>query len=377
MLAINIEIARRFILGKQGLWPGRRWRGVKGAEKAMRAMEYLQLDPLQIIARSHDIKLHSRVLDYRPGLWERAAYQQRKFFDWGGWLAVRPMDELPFWRVVMRRERENDSRIRSLAREHAAAIVEMRAILRERGTVSNRDFEMAARTRTQSYRGRKDSALALYYLWRIGEVMTHHRENFERVYALTEAVAPAHLVGESDEEEADRFLIKKEISFAGLSPVKRVHDSFHRGVPFDRTKQISEAMLADGEIIEVQVEGWKGIYYARGSDTKLLRDLSAGRVPKAWTPVETTTTEEVVFLAPLDPVSARGRAKVLFGFDYVWEVYKPQHQRKFGYYTLPILWGDRLVGRFDSKLDRTTNTFVILGLWLEDKALRKNHAFAG
>ncbi|HKY78797.1 MAG TPA: crosslink repair DNA glycosylase YcaQ family protein [Anaerolineales bacterium] len=376
MLAINIEIARRFILGKQGLWPGRRWRGVKGAEKAMRAMEYLQLDPLQIIARSHDIKLHSRVLDYWPGLWERAAYQQRKFFDWGGWLAVRPMDELPFWRVVMRRERENDSRIRSLAREHAAAIVEMRAILRERGTVSNRDFEMAARTRTQSYRGRKDSALALYYLWRIGEVMTHHRENFERVYALTEAVAPAHLVGESDEEEADRFLIKKEISFAGLSRVKRVQDSFHRGVPFDRTKQIGEAMLADGEIIEVQVEGWKGIYYALGSDTKLLRDLSAGRVPKAWTPVETTTTEEVVFLAPLDPVSARGRAKVLFGFDYVWEVYKPQHQRKFGYYTLPILWGDRLVGRFDSKLDRTTNTFVILGLWLEDKALGKDQAFA-
>ncbi|RPJ49777.1 MAG: hypothetical protein EHM21_06335, partial [Chloroflexi bacterium] len=72
------------------------------------------------------------------------------------------------------------------------------------------------------------------------------------------------------------------------------------------------------------------------------------------------------FLAPLDPVSARGRAKVLFGFDYVWEVYKPEPLRKFGYYTLPILWGDRLMARFDSKLDRATNTFTILGLWLED-----------
>ncbi len=111
------------------------------------------------------------------------------------------------------------------------------------------------------------------------------------------------------------------------------------------------------------------MHYALGSDAEVLRDLSAGRVPQAWTPLETTTTEEVVFLAPLDPVSARGRAKVLFGFDYVWEVYKPEHQRKFGYYTLPVLWGDRLVARFDSKLDRTTNTFVILGLWLEDKAL--------
>jgi hypothetical protein len=66
----------------------------------------------------------------------------------------------------------------------------------------------------------------------------------------------------------------------------------------------------------------------------------------------------------------------LFGFDYVWEVYKPVHQRKFGYYTLPVLWGDRLVARFDSKLDRATDTFVILGLWVEDRALGRDEAFA-
>ncbi len=380
MLTIDIDTARRFILGKQSLWPGRRWRGIKGTEQAMRAMEYLQLDPLQVIARSQDIQLHSRVLDYTPGLWEAVAYQKRKFFDWGSWLAARPMDELPHWRVVMRRERDGgpdcDTRIHKMARDHADAIAEMQTILRERGIVSNRDFEMATRTRTQSYRGRKDSALALYYLWRTGEVMTHHRENFERVYALTEAVAPAHLIRESDEAEADRFLIKKEVSFSGLSRLNRTVVTFFNGVPFSKMKQLLEAMLADGEIIEVQVEGWKQVHYALGSDSKVLRDLSAGRVPKAWTPLETTTTEEVVFLAPLDHVSARGRAKVLFGFDYVWEVYKPEHQRKFGYYTMPILWGDRLVARFDSKLDRTTNTFVILGLWLEDKALGKDEAFA-
>ncbi|MEJ2266305.1 MAG: crosslink repair DNA glycosylase YcaQ family protein [Anaerolineales bacterium] len=326
MLTIDINVARRFILGKQGLWPGRRWRGIKGTEQAMGAMEYLQLDPLQIIARSHDIQLHSRVLDYTPGTWEEVAYQQRKFFDWGGWLATRPMDELPHWRAIMHRERDGnpdcDPRIRRMGREHADAIDEMREILHERGVVSNRDFEMATRKRTQSYRGRKDSSLALYYLWRTGEVMTHHRENFERVYALTEAVAPAHLIRESDEAEADRFLIKKEVSLSGLSR------------------------------------------------------LSAGRVPRAWKPLETTTTEEAVFLAPLDHVSARGRAKDLFGFDYVWEVYKPEDQRRYGYYTLPVLWGDRLVARFDSKLDRTTDTFVILGLWLEDEALGEDEAFA-
>ncbi len=376
MLTIDIEIARRFILGKQGLWPGRRWRGSEGTEQAIRAMEYLQLDPLQIIARSQDIKLHSRVFDATPGMWETAAYEQRQFFDWGGWLAARPMDELPHWRVVMRRERDDATRIHEMGREHADAIVEMRAILRERGAVSNRDFKMATRTRTDSYRGRKDSALALYYLWRTGEVMTHHRENFERVYALTEEVAPAHLIRESDEAEADRFLIKKDISFSGLSRVTRTSDSYHRGVPFDQVKQILAALLADGDVIEVKVEGWKAVHYALGSDAEALNELAAGRVPTAWTPLETTTTDEVVFLAPLDPVSARGRAKVLFDFDYVWEVYKPQDKRTYGYYTLPMLWGDRLVGRFDSKLDRTTNTFVILGLWLEDEALGGDEAFA-
>jgi uncharacterized protein len=382
MLTIDGETARRYILGKQGLWPGRRWRGIAGTEQAIRAIEYLQLDPLQIVARSHDILLHSRVLDYTPGLWETLAYQQRAFFDWGGWLAVRPMDELPHWRVVMRRERDGaagDTRIHAMGHDQAEAIEEMRAVLRERGAVSNRDFQMATRTRTESYRGRKDSALALYYLWRIGDVMTHHRENFERVYSLTETVAPAHLIHESDETAADRFLITKEVSFYGLARLNRMAESFHgRGEPDRAARQLLGTMLADGDLIEVRIDGWKGKapYYALGGDAATLSELAAGRVPPAWTPLATSTTDEVVFLAPLDPVSARGRAKLLFGFDYIWEVYKPAHLRKYGYYTLPILWGDQLVARFDSKLDRTTSTFVILGLWLEDEALGGDEAFA-
>lgn len=382
MLTIDLETARRFILGKQGLWPGRRWRGVRGTEQALRSMEYLQLDPLQVIARSQDIALHSRVLDYRPELWEKVTYAQRKFFDWGGWLAVRPMAELPYWRNVMRRERDGksgDRRIQRMAHEHAEAIAEMRLILRERGVVSNRDFEtpVPARTRTQSYRGRKDSALALYYLWRIGDVMTHHRDRFERVYALTEQVAPAEFIYEASDAETDRFLTIKEIAFNGLSRIRRTSDGYHgRGEPDRAAQKMLGSLLAEGELIEVQVNGWKAIQYALASDAKLLTDLSAGRIPKAWKPLDTTTTEEVIFLAPLDHVSARGRAKELFGFDYIWEVYKPAPQRKFGYYALPILWGDQLVGRFDSKLDRTTNTLVVLGLWLENKALGKDEVFA-
>ena len=84
---LSITVARRFILGKQGLWPGRRWTGQVGTEHAMRAIEHLQLDPLVVIARSHDLMLHSRVIDYQPDLWAELAYHHRQFFDWGGWLA--------------------------------------------------------------------------------------------------------------------------------------------------------------------------------------------------------------------------------------------------------------------------------------------------
>ena len=137
-----------------------------------------------------------------------------------------------------------------------------------------------------------------------------------------------------------------------------------------------EALLAEGEIIEVEVEGWKGAHLALGSDERTLNELRAGSIPQAWKPLETTTTEEAVFLSPLDPVGARGRAKALFGFDYAWEVYKPEAQRKYGYYALPVLWGERLVARFDSKLERKANTLIVLGFWLEDEALGKDEAFA-
>lgn len=368
MLTIDIQTVRRFILGKQGLWPGRRW-GIDGTEQAMREMQFLQLDPLRVIARSQDIALHSRVIDYKPEQWERPTYNERKFFDWGGWLAVRPMAELPHWRVVMRRERDHDRRLQKMATQHADAIAEMRQLLRERDTVTNRDFRMAERTRTDDYRGRKDSAVALYYLWRVGEVMTYRRDNFERVYALTEAVAPAHLMYESDEAEADRYLINKRVDFYGLLPVTHSHWSV-------RNKHHIEALLTEGGIVKVKVEGWRGFHYMNASDVPLLSELSTGRIPATWAPLDTTTNDEALFLAPLDPVSARGRAARLFDFDYVWEVYKPAAKRRFGYYTLPVLWGDRLVARFDSKLDRTTNTFVILGFWLEDDALAHDAAFA-
>jgi uncharacterized protein len=368
-MEISRQTARRFILGRQGLWPGRRWRGMTGTEHAMRAMEHLQLDPLAIMARAQDLMLHSRVIDYRLDDWARLTYDSRRFFDWGGWLAVRPMDELPYWRRLMRREREN-GHWREVEHEHHAAIVEMRAALRERGTLTNREFTMASRRRTDSYRGRKDSAVALYYLWRVGDAMVHHRERFERVYAPTEAIVPPGFLEEASDAETDEFMWRKQVAFDGLT----AFTGLERG---ERPAHAAwrQRAVEDGRLIEVSVEGWRGPRWALGEDAAALTTVEAGRVPRGWRPLETTTTDEATFLAPLDPVSARKRAKLLFDFEYIWEVYTPALKRQFGYYALPVLWGDRLVARFDTRLDRKTSTLRLLGMWLEDDGLATEKAF--
>ena len=377
MLEISAVTARRYVMGRGGLWPGRRWCGLAGTGTAMRAMEDLQLDPLVVVARAHDLMLHSRVADYTIDDWATLTYERREFFDWGGWLAVRPMDELPYFRVLMRREREQPRWI-EIEREHHDAVEEMRAVLRAGREVSNRDFAMRDRTRIDSYRGRKDSALALHYLWRVGEAMVTRRDRFERVYALTEAVAPPSALREVDDAEADDVLARKVVAAAALTRLNGLGSTYVYGHKANAAELADwrDRWLTDGSLIEVKVEGWRATQVALGADAKLLADLEVGRVPAEWAPLETTTDQEVTFLSPLDPVSARGRAKPLFGFDYVWEVYKPAEKRSFGYYTMPILWGDRLVGRFDPKLDRTTGTLVILGLWLEDEVLAKDEAFA-
>ena len=373
-IEITARTARRYILGRQGLWPGRRWEGLAGSDQAMRAMEHVQLDPLNIVARAHDLMLQGRVIGYRPDAWARLTYQDRRFFEWGGWLAVRPMVELPHWRVLMRREAAMPH-WKAFAAEHRAAVADMRRALVDRDEVANRDFTMASRTRVDSYRGRKDSAVALHYLWRIGEAMITRRERFERVYARPELVAPAELLRPSSTKAAEAFLLRKVIRAAGLTSFRRLGDALHRPVPSAEAQALRDALVDRRELVEIAVEGWKGSRWALADDRSILDEIEAGRVPPAWQPLGTTSDEEAIFLSPLEPVSARGRARELFGFDYTWEVYTPAAKRRFGYYTLPILWGDLLVGRFDSRLDRSTGTLVILGLWPEDVALSSDPAF--
>jgi uncharacterized protein len=374
-MEISRRTARRYILGRQGLWPGRRWQGLRGTDRAMRAMEHLQLDPLAIIARAHDLMLASRVVDYAIDDWATLTYRERRFFEWGGWLAVRPVEELPHYRVVMERERQLPSWL-AFAEEHAEAIMEMRDVLRTRREVANRDFAMGERRRVDHYRGRKDSAVALHYLWRTGEAMVARRERFERVYARADRVAPRRYLRTSPGPEADDALLRKRARFEGLTRFAGANGDLRRTIDGAELAAWKDARVADGTLLEVRVEGWNGPRWAPGEDAVVLATLERGRVPRRWRPLGSTTEEETVFLSPLDPVSARGRAKPLFDFDYTWEVYTPAEKRRHGYYVLPVLWGDRLVARFDARLDRPARMLVLLGLWLEDDALGADEAFA-
>src|SRR5208282_5512650 len=190
---------------------------------------------------------------------------------------------------------------------------------------------------------------------------------------------------ESSDEEADAFLIRKTIAFHGLhrlsgggsgdigNPV--LNRVLRRPVTAREVARLREQMLSDGDIVAVQVESLKDLHYVLASDANDLREVGAGRSPRRWQPCDTTTRDEVTFLSPLDIVTARERARALFDFDYKWEVYVPLAQRKYGYYALPILWDDAFVARSDLKLDRSSNTLVVCGIWFEDRKMASNQAF--
>lgn len=377
-IVISQQTARRFVLGRQGLWPGRRWKGKRGVAQAIRTCEAVQLDPLIVIARSQDIVLHSRVLDYKPEYLYKVAYEERQAFDYGGWLAMYPMSDLPYFRFHMSR-RAHEEYVAYFVEGHKDLLRHVREELRRRGPLGNRDFD-GKRVQGWSYRGRKETAVALFDLWLSGELMIHHRNGFDRVYDFRENIAPKEFDYIASDEETEEFFARKSVAFHGLlreAGVRISLDDYMRR-RYDRGEAARKlsGWIESGLLRQVQVEGGRETFLVLAEDVPALESLEKGWVPKGWNPKETTTLEEVTFLAPLDIVSARGRAKKLFDFEYTWEVYTPANKRRWGYYVLPILYGDDLVARLDPKLDRRTMTLEIRGFWHEEDAPVKDADFA-
>jgi len=365
-------------MGKQGLWPGRRYAGAEGAAAALRQMDALQLDPLIVIARSQDIAMYGRVLDYRPELLHQVAYEQRGFFDYGGTLFLYPMAELPYWRLHMKRALEW-KRLKTFREEHPETMKQVKQALRVNGPMANRDFK-GNKKLENSYRGGKDTSVALYMLWITGEVMISHRNGFDRVYDLTERVVSSEFDYSASEGEAEDFFAWKTVSFLGLMREKRwrvkFSDYINRKIDIKEADQCIAALYEQKVIVPVEIKDSKERWIALADDLPLLEELESGRTPAGWNPLGPSTQDEVTFIAPLEIVSARKRANQVFDFEYVWEVYKPLAERRWGYYVLPILYGDDLVARLDPKLDRKTMTLQIKGFWHEEDAPVKDPAFA-
>jgi uncharacterized protein len=316
-------------------------------------------------------------LDYKPEYLYQVAYKERKFFDYGGWLAMYPMSNLPYYRVHMER-RKHHKRIEGFMLSDPELFEQVRAELRSRGPVGNRDLD--GNRIDGNYRGRKDTALALFDMWLCGELMIHHRERFDRVYDFRENIAPEEFDTIVSEKDAEDFFFRKNISFMGLfrEPLLKSALQYDMQCNYSRAEvnQLIAEWIESERARRVQIEEKRDSYLVLAEDLPALETLEKGKVPKGWKPKEISTLEEVTFLSPLDIVSARGRAKRLFDFEYKWEVYTPAHQRRWGYYVLPILYGDDLVARLDPKLDRTTMTLEIKGFWYEQDAPVKDADFA-
>lgn len=380
-VTLSPEAARRYVLGRQGLWPGRRWAGKAGADAAIRQMEAVQVDTISVVARNHDLVLWSRVADYRPADLDALLYQDRAFFDYGGVLMIYPAAELPYWRAIMRWWTTH----RQAHAPDVALLDRVREELRARGPLGNRDFAAEGPATAQRWRSGKATGQALYYLWRTGELMTHSRRGFDRVYDFHHNVAPppdGAAPPETDLTTAVRYFAGKTLRDLGLA----TRAEWTRRSAIALAARVSPvaagargalaALVEAGEAAPVRVAGLKEPRYAPAADLPLLAELAEGRTPACWQPLATTTDDEVTFLAPLDNVIwDRARTRALFDFEYIWEVYKPAPQRRWGYYTMPILYGDRLVGRLNPKLDRRAGVLTIDGFWLEDAAPTQDEAF--
>ena len=364
LASITPAIYRRFVLGAQGLWPSRRWAGKDGAAQAIRAVEAVQVDPVAVVAQSHDIALWGRVHDYSPQHLQELIYAERQFFDYGGTLLIYPIEEFPYWRRRMLRRKQRPG-MQEYFKTNATLLEQVRAAISARGPLRSRDMEGK---KVNRYRSSKDTGVAMYNLWLTGELTIHSRVGRDRVYDFTEKLIPRKWLKTASEAETDAFFLRKALAQHGLTTRReftRILKTLDEQAPGAEEIQAKlDELLEDDALRAAQLEGSRETLYYLPESQPLLEALNAGRVPADWVPLEGQQAE-MVFLAPLEFVSARGRAKGIFQFDYKWEIYKPAHTRVYGPYTLPMLYGDRLIGRMDARLDRPNRTLVVNGVWLE------------
>src|SRR4051794_29810657 len=319
----------------------------------------LQFDPLEVPgARNHDLVLHARIAGYRRGWAEQWLYgpDRRLFEIYNKSLNMVPIDELPHYRLTWTRLGEYYSG-RTL-QEHADVVADILSEIEKRGPLTTADFAQHSHAVDWWWAPTRASRAILEALFVSGRVGVAKRVGNRRYYDLIERLVPAEILArtETDELAAKHRLLSRYRSI-GLSRPGAGNDvMIGTGSAADRVRHTDELVEA-GTLTPVRVEGHSQLLYLPAEDAAR---LDASRAD------DTEAQPEVAFLAPLDPFMwDRGLIRALFSFDYIWEVYVPEHKRRWGYYVLPILFGDRLVGRIEPRFERKTGTLRILGIWWE------------
>jgi hypothetical protein len=348
---ISVTAARRLAIAAQGYSSRARRGTTREVEETIRALSCVQLDSITAVERSHRIVLGSRVGDYPRTTVSRLLGKGRIFEYWAHEACLVPVEDWPLFRPTMKQHHPWRGDVLGENRELAE---EVRAAIRERGPLASRDFEGDGGGGMWNW---KPAKVVLEALWHSGEVVIAGRVNgFQRLYDLAERVIPRDVLDapEPDEEARLRELTLKAVRARGALTEPGVAEHWRLRGGAARIRPHADALVREGVLERVDVEdGGAPVLIPAGADLDPPRPNAAA------------------LLSPFDNLLwDRRLAQRIFAFEHVIEVYKRAHERRYGYYVLPLLWRDRIVGRADLKTERSDGALVVRAFHLEPKVRR-------
>ncbi len=355
---ITISEARRITLAAQG-FDRPRPNGLVSAShlrRAIRRLGLVQIDYVNVLTPAHYLVLFSRLGAYKKTLFDDLVYRRREFTEqWAHERSILPVESWPLLRHRMETHRVRPWGFEKFLEQQSSYVDRALEDIRARGPLSANDLpEPEAPLRRVSDKwgwgmNLKNQVLEAHFGF--GRLVVAERlPNFARVYDLSERMIPAeHYNREVEREEAQRELLRLAALSHGVGTAGDLADYYRMAIR-DARSRIAELVEA-GELRETRVEGWREPAYLH-PEARIARRIEASAL-----------------LSPFDPVVwHRPRAARLFGFDYRIEIFTPQEKRRWGYYVLPFLLGERLVARVDLKADRPGRRLLTLAAYLEPGA---------
>ena len=366
MLTISIQQARQFILAKQGLIGTYRFAGKDGAYRYVRQAGCIQYDPVDVCGKNAELTLQSRVKGFRKSMLEELLYSDRKLVDYADKeLSIWPAEDWPYFSFYRKRSLELGVTFDGIAELKERA----KSYIRKNGPVCSDELPIEGEifwhsSMHWSGNWHKKSPAArsvLEQLYTDGELVIHHKKGSRKYYDLAKRHIPKSILEAEnpckDEEEFDTWRVLRRIGAVGLLWDKSSTAYLGIDLKAEKRKQVLEELTASGKIMPVTVEGMKPLFYCLSSDEALLRSVLDGSVD---------LKPRMAFIAPLDPLMwDKALIRELWDYTYSWEIYTPADKRKYGYYTLPILYGDSFVGRIEAIPDRKNGILKVSGIWWE------------